>query len=291
MVHLGVNDQLAGEFSIKAVARAAIPSLLWTTLRRLRLRWTLATFPRRVVDHVYAGFPLRIQISDPLASGWYDQDWLEPPAIELLRRHRLRDGAVVFNIGAHQGVIALILAKVVGSSGRVIAVEAMDFNAAAATRNRDLNDVPQLTIVHAAVGERNGRMVFSPSLNGAIDPATSAWGKMAVQGMTIDEMNRRYGDPDVLFMDIEGFECRALRAATKTLACRPDCVIEVHIGCGLETFGGSLEELMSFFPPDSFTLYMALDMKSSEADQAYWPLDRTEALVDGLFQLVAVGRH
>ncbi len=262
-----------------------------TALRRLRLRWTLATFPRRVVGHVYAGFPLRIQIADPLAGGWYDRDWLEPPAIELLRRHRLREGALVFNIGAHQGVIALILAKVVGSPGRVVAVEAMDFNAAAADRNRALNDVPQLTIVHAAVGECNGRMLFSPGLNAAIDPAPSAWGKMAVDAMTIDELSRRYGPPDVLFIDIEGFECRALRGATGTLARRPDCAVEVHIGCGLETFGGSLEELIGFFPPEAFTLHMALDERSAETDRASWPLDRTDALVKGLFQLVAVGRR
>ena len=286
-----MTDRPAGESSIKSVARGSIPPIVWTALRRLRLRWMLATFPHRIVNHVYAGFPLRIRISDPLANGWYDQDWLEPPAIGLLRQHRLREGAVVFNIGAHQGVIALILAKVVGPSGRVIAVEAMDFNAAAATRNRDLNDAPHLTIVHAAVGERNGRLSFTPSLNGALDLASSSRGKMTVDGMTIDEMSKRFGSPDVLFIDIEGFECRALGGAGRTLARRPDCVIEAHIGCGLEKLGGSLEELVSFFPPDAFSLYMALDEKDSEADRGYWPLDRTAPLVTDLFQLVAVGRR
>jgi FkbM family methyltransferase len=286
-----VNAWSPEERSIKAAAQAALPSFIWTALRRLRLKWTLATFPRRIVQHEYAGFPLRLQISDPLAGDWYDKEWLEPPAIELLRRHSLREGAIVFNIGAHQGLIALILARLVGPSGRVVAVEAMSFNAAAAARNRDLNAAPQLTIVHAAVGENNGRLRFCPSLNGVMDPASSATGRMAVDSITIDELSRRYGYPDALFVDIEGFECNALIGATETLARRPDCVVEVHIGCGLERFGGSLERLLEFFPPDAYTLFMALDEKASQADHGFWPLDRADALVKGLFQLVAVGRR
>jgi len=180
---------------------------------------------------------------------------------------------------------------VVGPSGCVVAVEAMSFNAAAAVRNRDLNDAPQIKIVHAAVGEINGRLSFSPSFNGKLDPASSARGKMTVDALTIDELSRRHGQPDVLFVDIEGFECRALKGASRTLAQRPDCVVEVHVGKGLETFGGSLEQLLEFFPQEAFTLYMALDEKSSKAEQGYWPLDRTHTMVKDLFQLVAVGRR
>lgn len=286
-----MTEQTPGQSPLKIATRGAIPSPLWTVLRRLRLRWTLATFRRRVVQHAYAGFPLRIQISDPLAADWYDLDWLEPPAIGLLRQHGLREGAVVFNLGAHQGVVALMLARVVGRSGRVVAVEAMPFNAAIAARNRELNDAPQITIVSAAVGETNGRLQFNPGLNGAMDPATSALGKLSVDSVTIDELGRRHGAPDVLFMDIEGFECHALKGATQTLARRPDCVIEVHVGHGLETFGGSLDELLGFFPPEQFTLYMALDEKSTETEKGYWPLDRSSPIVKDLFQLVAVGRR
>ena len=78
-----------GGSSFKRGLRGALPASLWTGLRRLRLRWTLATYARRVVQHVYAGIPLRVEISDPVAAGWYDRDWLEPPAIGLLSRHGL----------------------------------------------------------------------------------------------------------------------------------------------------------------------------------------------------------
>jgi len=268
-----------------------MPTALWRSLRRLRLRWMLATYPRKIVQHVYAGFPLRIEISDPLAESWYDRDWPEPPAIELLRRHRLREGAVVINAGAHQGVIALMLARMAGPTGKVIAVEAMPFNARAAERNRVLNDASQLTIVQAAVGETSGSLLFSPSLNGATDLAMTSAGSFMVDSVTIDDLSLQHGAPDVLFMDIEGFECRALAGAVRTLAGRPDCVIEAHIGCGIEEHGGSLERLLRFFPPEAFTLYMAMDESDPGDPKRCRPFEADDPLVKGLFQLVAIGRR
>jgi FkbM family methyltransferase len=276
-------------FSIKSAARAALPPSLWTLLRRLRLRWTVATYPRRIVEHLYAGFPLKILISDAMARDWYDMEWPEPPVVELLRRHRLREGAVVFNLGAHHGVMALILAKMVGPSGSVVALEAMPFNASVSRRNRELNDAPQLTIVNAAVGEEEGFLHFSPSLNGVVQDGSSAWSGLQVEAVTIDELSRRYGAPDVLFMDIEGFECRALRGAAGTLARRPDCVIEVHAGAQLESFGGSVEAIISFFPSSAFTLLMAPEWRNSETDPGCRPFDPADDLVKQPFYLIALG--
>jgi hypothetical protein len=39
-----------------------------------------------------------------------------------------------------------------------------------------------------------------------------------------------------------------LEGALKTLAARPDCFIEVHVGLGLEKFGGSVRRILDFFP-------------------------------------------
>ena len=59
-----------------------------------------------------------------MGAGWYDHDWPELPEIALLKQHGLRPGARVFDIGAHQGVVALMLSKTVGPEGFVLAVEA-----------------------------------------------------------------------------------------------------------------------------------------------------------------------
>jgi FkbM family methyltransferase len=272
--------------------KSALPLAVWSFARRLRREWTRRTYRQRVVRHSYGGHPMSILLADPMAEAWYDMDWPVPPVIEMVRSHQLREGALVFDLGAHQGVMALILARCVGASGRVIALEAMEFNAAIAEKNRSLNDVSQLTILHAAAGEHNGRLSFNDSLNSAVDDSPGASRRRSVEALTVDELSRRYGEPDVIFMDIEGYECRALRGAERTLQRRPDLIIEVHTGHGLESFGGSVEEVVGFFPPEAYDLYMSPEWATPEGGCR--PFDPDDPLVRSPlepFYLVALGRR
>ena len=148
-----------------------------------------------------------------------------------------------------------MLAREVTPGGRVVAVEANPHNAAAAETNARLNGADNLTIRCAAVADRPGTIVFNEGLNGQVDDGSGQWGRVEVEAVTIDRLSQDYGPPDVLFIDVEGFECQALRGATVTLAQhRPDCFVEVHIGEGLEKFG-SLDELLGFFPSEVYALY------------------------------------
>jgi len=45
--------------------------------------------------------------------------------------------------------------------------------------------------------------------------------------------------PNVLFIDIEGYEIPALLGATETFCTTPDSFVEVHAGVGLERFRGT----------------------------------------------------
>src|SRR5260370_14378262 len=121
---------------MKDLIRAIVPDRLWTQLRMLRLRYTYASYRHRRVRHTYAGHELELELIDPMGAGWYDHDWPELPEVTLLKRHRLQRGARVFDIGAHQCVVAMMLAKTVGPTGSVFAVEANPDNCAAGERNR-----------------------------------------------------------------------------------------------------------------------------------------------------------
>src|SRR5215211_6728499 len=98
-------------------------------------------FERRVVRHRYHGRDLWMQLADPVGESWYDLDYPEVPEIAFLAEHRLRPGAVVFDIGAHQGLYAALLAAEVAPDGRVVAVEANEFNADVAVTNMHLNGI------------------------------------------------------------------------------------------------------------------------------------------------------
>lgn len=247
---------------VKNCLRPIVPASLWTALRRWRGSRELAQFRARVVTHVYHGKQLRITLRDGLAESWYDHDWSEQPEITFLQSHRLNAGARVFDCGAHQAVVAMVLASIVGSTGRVIAVEALSHNVAVAEENLRLNPSlgATLHIVRAAIADRSGTVEFSEdfSRNGQLHNDVHVHsGKQSVPSVTLDELAERFGPPDVVFLDIEGAEQLALRGASRLLAApsKPDWFIEVHVGTGLEILGGSVEAICSALVDADYRLF------------------------------------
>lgn len=244
---------------LKSTAKRLLPSWVWSKLRLLRHWWAVANFHPRIVQHTYGGVRLTVELVDPLGAGWYDSDMPSVPEVELLKTGQLRPGSVVFNLGAHQAVVALVLAEMVGPSGKVIAVEGSGDCVKAAHRNRELNRADNLIIRHAAVAEHSGTVRFD--LEGVSAVGTT------VPAVSIDDLAAAYGVPDVIYMDIEGYEVHALRGASNTLKRCPDCMVEVHVGCGLESNGHSAADVLSFFPEDRYRRFIR-----TEAEQTMRPL-------------------
>lgn len=251
-----------------------------------RLRsWRARLFKPRIVVHNYGSGPLSIYLSDPLAKSWYDHDWAELPEITQLRRSRLRRGARVFNLGAHQGLVAMMLAREVGAKGTVIAVEPNPHNAHAAEKNCGLNDINQIEVLVAAVADHSGAILFNGALNGQLDDGTGAGGSVEVKSVTINELVEKYGHPDVVYLDVEGAEGLALAAGSSILDRKTDVFLEVHVGCGLERLGSSVDRVFSFFPPDCYET-----LGAAEGERSFRPVNRDDPITRHRFFLIALPR-
>ena len=233
---------------IKSLARLLVPRPLWRRLRAWKMQRILSRFRPYLVEHDYAGVRLKVRIADPLARGWYDHPWEPMHEVDLLRSAGLGPGARVFDVGAHQGVVAMILAHHVGPAGEVVAVEALPHNAQVCEANRDLNSLRQVRVESAAIADRPGELEVAIDLNAHVGHRTSTITTVRVPAVTIDDLADKYGQPDVLFIDVEGYECHALRGARRVLARSPDCYVEIHRGCGLESAGSKLADVFDFFP-------------------------------------------
>jgi FkbM family methyltransferase len=282
--------QSAGSASLRALKRtvlAAIPARLAGRLRAAHVRLITAWYRGRVATHRYGMDTLSVYLSDPVAESWYDHDWEEQFEIAWLRQGKLRRGARVFNLGAHHGIMAMMLAREVGPSGLVVAVEANAHNAAAAVRNSSLNQIENIVVLHAAVSNEPGPVRFNAMLNGQIEDAGGrAYGGEVVGGVTVDALARDLGRPDVLFIDVEGAECRALEGAAEVLATYPDVCVEVHVGCGLEKLGGSVRDLMSFFPPERYDL-----LGRAEHETEFRTFAPYDLLTKDMFHMLALARR
>ncbi len=218
-----------------------MPESLWRFLRSRYLRRVQSDFASYTTRQRFGGEYLQIEVSDPLAEAWYAHG-CELSELRLLEGGRLKRGALVFNLGAHQGIVALRMAQMVGPEGRVIALEPNGYHADCARRNQKLNGIDNLVIDNAAICGTSGVVAVSNTWEGQL----VGMGETTVPATTVDDLAEKYGFPSVLYIDVEGFECDALAGARRVLERRPDLKIEVHPGCGLERQLGSLDLLLSY---------------------------------------------
>jgi FkbM family methyltransferase len=273
---------------LRSLAHSAALAPLYRFYRRNKVRRLVKGYAPRVVTHTYGGYRLSISLEDPLAEGWYDHDWPPLPELTQLAASRLRPGACVFDLGAHQGIIAMILGYIVGDEGKVVAVEAERHNHLVAQRNMLLNRLANVELLHAAVAGDEGTLQIAEEFNGRV-LAHGAVASSSVSGVTIDGLAARYGRPDVVLIDVEGYEVEALRGAARCIAAnRTDFFVETHGSHGLEETGASVADVLSYFPSARYRCLV-----SPAADQLdtyeFTELDVTSLPKDRFF-LVAIAR-
>lgn len=242
---------------IKTLLKNITPSPVWNYLRLKYLRYSIKNFKPYVVEKSYSGFRLKTLIADGLGMGWYDQDWAMLPEIALLKDKTLINGSLVFDIGAHQGIVAEILARTVAPIGKVIAVEANPHNCDVFKKNIELNNFSNIEIVNMAIADKEGTLYFNENPNGAVDSGDSLWGRVETKATTIDHLIKKYGTPSLVFLDVEGFEENALVGASESFDTIKSWFIEVHSGCGLQSYGGSVDKIFSRFPLSHYDLFVA----------------------------------
>lgn len=256
--------------SASIASRAAL-KLLPTSMqqhgRRIVRKWRQLRFRRRTVVRQYGEYQLKIELRDSKGASWYDYDHDFEAEVHILRSGRMRPGAIVFDLGAHQGVVATVLSKSVAPNGRVVAVEANPFDAAAAQRNCELNECSNLTVLNVAVSDTAGTIEFATK--GVVSAGDRRQPTVIVPARTIDDLSSEFGIPDVLFMDVDGFEGHALKGAEQVLESRPDCYVEVH-GHLLPRYGYSSHNIVGVFEDRGYSLFASADMKPSRRRFQPW---------------------
>jgi FkbM family methyltransferase len=274
--------------NLKAALRSVTPKTVRQWYQRRQIDGQTAAYSKRVVEHRYGNAKLKVEIADPLAEAWYDRDWRGlPPEVQIFGWRRFKPGARVFDCGAHQGVLGLTVAHFVGSVGQVILVEPNPHNVRQCRRNIELNAMPWATPHQAAIGDREGALMFNNAWNGAAAELNDYGGAMEVALTTINALVDQYGAPDVVYLDIEGFEARALTAADRAFAANPLWFIEVHVGCGLEQAGDSAERVLSFFPEERCDRWIG----DPEQDTFYLFNEAPPGILDQRFFLIAAAKE
>jgi FkbM family methyltransferase len=140
----------------------------------------------------------------------------------------LSPGAVAFDVGAHLGFFTLLMSRLVGSDGKVVSVEADPFMGNNLEANLERNNSGNVTVVKAAAGTVAIERRFTQGAGGGIGHLAED-GDIAVPGTTLDLLAERFGNPNLIKVDVEGAEIEVLEGGSRLLAKHhPVLVVEVH---------------------------------------------------------------
>lgn len=235
--------------------------------------------PQRIVRRVALSVPRRAggdiagMWLTPAARGYHAGDY-EPTVVDALRR-LVVPGSVCADVGAHLGYMSLLLARLTGPDGRVVAFEASPRNARTVARNIRLNGLGErVRLVQKAVADGTAASVDIFPRRGS----SAEWTVYAdyarrdelepavLRGVTVaaTSLDAEFADDrlDLAKVDVEGAEGLVVAGMSRLLRRdRPIIVLEFHrplgwgaveqlhdAGYGFETLEGA--KLPSFATPD-----------------------------------------
>jgi FkbM family methyltransferase len=198
-------------------------------LAQLEREWPGGFALHRNGDLVYVPHPLDARGRHAL---------LHPPAVHPSVLAFLSPGRVAVDIGANLGEWAVPLARRVGPSGRVLAIEPAPRAATALDRTLVANALAQAEVIRCAVGDHDGTVEFAVPIvtSVRVDTGTARIGPVVAgheaQKVTLRSLDslapeRRLDRIDLIKIDVEGHERQVLDGARASLArFRPVLVLE-----------------------------------------------------------------
>jgi len=143
----------------------------------------------------------------------------------------LKKNDVVLDIGANQGIYSLAFAKLIGESGRVIALEPFKEMNNYFKHNIKINGFQNIEIIEKVISDNIGYEEIdfgSGIVSASIVRNFKNSVKKKVESTTIDEICKNFDKLDFIKIDIEGAELKALKGAKETLGLhKPKLSLEV----------------------------------------------------------------
>lgn len=139
-----------------------------------------------------------------------------------LRFYEPKEGDTIIDVGAGHGEDTLTFSRLVGKTGRVIAIEAHPLSFKALKNFCRLNQLDNVAPVHLALMDEPGSVHIIESeiwLENRVTSNGEPPSSMTVPAGTLDDLCRRLGVREISFlkMNIEGAESYALLGAVETM--------------------------------------------------------------------------
>ena len=239
--------------SFRGIAKAIVPAALRARLRSFKKRNGTQTY----FEQDFLGERLSVFDGDGLSRGWYGHGWPvgHRKEFEKLKNLSLPNDSIIFNFGAHQGVIALLLKRLIAPNGKVIAVEMDGFNSECIRKNIRINDESDISVLAAAVSNQTGYARASGGKNNALYFGKASFLAPRVRTVSFKDVCFEYGTPNLVYCDIEGAEVFLFSEPEEVLFKVEAFFIEMHGDESCERCGHSQQIIIDSLYDRGYRLF------------------------------------
>jgi FkbM family methyltransferase len=236
---------------------------------------------RKIWVQVQSGFAqgLWMRLRIPEEAGFWRGD--HEPGVQNAISAMLRAGDVYYDVGAHLGSLTLGAARLVGSSGRVVAFDGDTENVERLREHIGRNDfATRVQVVHAAVWSHRPpsgipfRRGKSETSQGGVEadgrrPVLGNGDLISVPATTLDDFVAAGGmPPQLIKIDVEGGEYEVLRGAASLFAeHRPSIIVEVH-------HQQAADEIAAWLVPLRYSAEWRIPKENFPRCLIAWPVER-----------------
>lgn len=180
------------------------------------------------------GSRMQLHLDDEGISADLALDGIREPMSTKTVKEEVKQGYTVVEIGANIGYYALMESRLVGSKGRIYAIEPSPGNFRNLKKNIELNGYKNIESFELGIGDKKGtaKIFISPHSNLSslvVQKNKKVIDTVDIKISTLDEFLKGKKSPDFIRMDVEGYEYNIIRGMKNILRSKKPMKIFIEL--------------------------------------------------------------
>ncbi len=200
------------------------------------------------------GYPLLVRADDQYIGQYIQQHRNYKSYMDDLYEHFVKPGSVVVDVGAEYGYRSVMMAKQMGTIGKLYAIESRDDIFKLLQYNMRLNLLPTVVLMNKTIYSKTGPIILEVPTNNVSASRIISQERAEklkktdtlfnVQAYSLDELLRDVVEIDVLRLATHGSELEVLVGARKLMERSPDITIFMTWNASLLTEHSNISKLI-----------------------------------------------